>query len=269
MNCNALNLQSEYFWLFLSAVGVGLTLGTLIRASISRVVRLRAGDHRAVHEINDRSAPRRWKTVQTSVQISLYLSLAFGAVLGAVLSLNLPLIEWTATHLIYFLAVIGTAGVIRLFLQYLWLPAVLAALVMIVLMSVLSGAWNCVPQNDPLMQVRLLSRKDEIYSLELSVPGENDVLFEKTGGPELYYRIELLEFPPWAFYPCCPVLYRFDTVYGTAEPPVSDTSAVLKGVRMLWSADYMLRTVQQSGIALLQTYGIFYDADGNVLEIRP
>jgi len=263
MNCNALNVHSEYFWLFLSAVGIGLTLGTLIRAYISRVVR-----RRAAHKTRGRSALRRWRTVQTSVQISLYLSLAFGAVFGAVLYLDLTLIAWNSTHLIYFLAVIGTAGVIRLFLQYLWLPAVLAAVVMIVLMSVLSGAWNCVPEEDPLIQVRLLSRKDGINSLELSVPGENDVYFVKTGGTELYYRIEILEFPPWAFYPRCPVLYRFDTVYGATEPPVSDTSAVLKGVRMLWSAEYTLRTVQQSDIALLQTYGIFFDAGGNVLVVR-
>ncbi|MDY7029499.1 MAG: hypothetical protein SVR04_14505, partial [Spirochaetota bacterium] len=92
---------------------------------------------------------------------------------------------------------------------------------------------------------------------------------EKTEGTELYYRIELLEFPRWAFYPCCRVLYRFDTVYGSTEPAVPGISPVVKGIRALWSADYTLRTVQQSGISLLQPYGIYFDADGNKLEFRP
>ncbi|MGC9312914.1 MAG: hypothetical protein ACP5IA_09475 [Sediminispirochaetaceae bacterium] len=203
------------------------------------------------------------------MQVSLCLSLAFGAVLGAVLYLNLTMVEWTSTHLVYFLAVTGAAGVVRLFLQYLWLPAVLAVVLMIVLMSVLSGAWNCVPQEDPLLQARLLSRKNGINSLELSVPGENDIFFEKTEGTELYYRIELLEFPPWIFYPRCPVLYRFDTVYGSAEPPDPGISALLKVIRILWSADYTLSTVRHGDIALMQPYGIFYDADGNALMVRP
>lgn len=274
MNCNALNVHSEYFWLFLSAVGVGLTLGTLIRAYIGRMAERRtgerrAGEHRAAHKTAGYGPPRRWKVIQTSVQVSLYLSLAFGAVLGAVLFMNLTMVEWTSTHPIYFLAVAGMTGIFRLFLQYLWLPAVLAVVSMIVLMSVLSGTWNCIPQEDPLLQVRILSRKNGINSLELGVPGENDVFFEKTEGTELYYRIELLEFPPWAFYPCCRVLYRFDTVYGSTEPAVPGISPVVKGIRALWSADYTLRTVQQSGITLLQPYGIYFDADGNELEFRP
>jgi len=255
MMYNSVDLHSEFFWLFIAATGTGLAFGTLVRALFSRRGGGRTGE--------------RWRVAQSSVQVSLYLSLAAGGVLGGLLSTDAAEVPWAALHLNYFLAVVTAFLVLRVFLRYLWLPAVLLSLIMVIAVSILTAEWDCLEDGQELMQVRLLSAADNIKRLEIDLRGESDVFFRRIEGAPPVYRFEVLSLPEWSFHPRCGRLFRFDEVYAAGDAPVpSESSLVVKFFRTAGIAEYDVRVIEQRNMKVLQPYRFFYDEDKDSIFIQ-
>lgn len=253
--CNNLDIHSEFFWLFVAAAGTGLALGTLVRTLLSR----RGGGRRG----------ERWRVAQLSVQVSLYLSLAAGGVLGGLLSTNAPEVAWSMLHLNYFLAAVAVFVILRTFLRYLWLPAVLLSVIMVITVSLMTAEWNCLDDGKELMQIRLLSSAKGDHRLEFSHHGEADIFFRQVEGSLPAYRFEVLTLPEWSFYPRCSRLFRFDEVYPSGDAPaLPESSLVVRFFMTAGIAEYDIRVIEQKSMVVLRPYRVFYDEDEDTIFIR-
>src|SRR6056297_1849827 len=145
MSCNAVDLQNVFFWLVLSAGGVGATIGALLKA--------------AWPDRDHSNGQRRGGGL--TVKISLYLSASLAAVLGAIVFLDLPQIEWNRFLLIFFLLAIVAWTVFYIGFRWLVVPLVLVAVLYIVVVSGLVRQWSCCLASEQLMQVKVIAQQEQ------------------------------------------------------------------------------------------------------------
>jgi len=272
MICKAVNPNDVYLWIFIAAAGIGLACGTLLKLYLSLDALLDRLRGNAGKERAGKGKKRvRTRVIQPAVQISLYLSVSAAAGLGAIMALDLPQVFWSRMHLFFFLISVATWLFIRYFIRFVWVPCIALIAVYVLLAADLCSTWACVPDTRSLVQVRILSRKETTTSLELQDSGERGVEFRRLEGDAILYRFQLVRFPEWLFYPGCRVLYRFDTVYGSAVevPDSPGCPFFLKGLKSIGLAEYSEKILQQKDIRLLETYDIGYDAEEEELFLSP
>src|SRR6056297_1379892 len=117
MSCNSVDLQNVFFWLFLSAGGLGGSFGASIKAVWFARKGAGANDRRQGRVSRDRH--RRGGLL---VKISLYLSASLAAVLGAIVFIDLPQVEWNRFLLIFFLLAIFAWTVFYIGFRWLVVP---------------------------------------------------------------------------------------------------------------------------------------------------
>jgi len=215
MSCNAVDLQNVFFWLFLSAGGIGGTCGSLLKAVWG--ARKGVGAHGRRH-------PRGGGLI---VKISLYLSASLAAVLGAIVFLDLPQVEWNRFLLIFFLLAIVAWTVFYIGFRWLVVPLVLVAVLYIVVVSGLVRQWSCCLASEQLMQVKVIAQQEQSgqswTEMEIHSADSDRSEFMQIQGKDLAVTLRLLELQPWLFYPSCEFLFQVAKVEGLTEQGTDPT----------------------------------------------
>src|SRR6056297_1915549 len=209
MSCNAVDLQNVFFWLFLSAGGIGGTCGSLLRAVWG--ARKGVGAHGRRH-------PRGGGLI---VKISLYLSASLAAVLGAIVFLDLSQVVWNRFVLTFFLCAVAAWTVFYLGFRWLVVPVVLVAVLYIVVVSGLVRQWGCCLASEQLMQVKVIAQQEREgqswTELEIHTDDSRRSEFTQIQGKGLAVTLKLMELQPWLFYPSCEFLFQVEKVEGLKE----------------------------------------------------
>jgi hypothetical protein len=285
MYCNSLNLHSEYFWLFLSALWVGIALAAGLRYIFSRL-RLKT---RLRLKKRDKGFPYGARTSLTSplVRISLSLTLAFVAVLGGLFFIDLPGVSWSQQHLYFFLIAGGAGLLLRLFLRFLAVPVVVTALAYIFLVSTLCQDWIPAVPGRLLAEVKVLSVEEDALSLELKLPGKEGGRIQgvyRLEGKKFADPLPTLQFPAWSFYPGVNKFFLLEGFSGERENPSAEgknsspgtpqadsawpSSPPARIAQRLCLVRYGYQELYQPELFPLRVYGLFYDGRSERFFIR-
>lgn len=267
MSCNAVDLQNLFFWLILSAGGIGCAIG----ASLKAVWAAR------VHEGG------RSRSGGLLVKISLYLSASLAAVLGAIFFLDLPHLEWNRFVLVFFLGAVAGWTVFYIGFRWLVVPLLLGAVLYIVVVSGLVRQWDCCLSSEQLMQVKVIAQQEQPgrswTELEIRTADSDQSEFKQIQGKGLSVTLKLLDLQPWLFYPSCEFLFQVEKVEGPAEQD-SDPGDVSSGVGAgevsdavgasvlltVGAAELRDITVTQHELEVLATYVLVLGEGGLVFE---
>ena len=277
MSCNAVDLQNVFFWLFLSAGGIGGTIGAFLKALWSSCKD--AGVHSRKHDRNHRGVHIRGRGLL--VKISLYLSVSLAAVLGAIVFLDLSQVVWNRFVLTFFLLAVAGWTVFYLGFRWLVVPVVLVAVLYIVVVSGLVRQWGCCLASEQLMQVKVIAQQERAgqswTELEIHTDDSRRSEFKQIQGKGLAVSLKLMELQPWLFYPSCEFLFQVEKVEGlsgqdtsTAEASsrvgaVSDTTGAFALLRV-GAAELREITVVQRELEVLGTYELVVDKSGLVFQ---
>lgn len=265
MMCNALNFNSEYFWLFISAGGIGFTAGSMLRAGgwFSRQFhRLRGGD-----------GPRR-KGRFPFIQVSLSLTVSVSAVFASLFFIRLSLIGWSVHHLYFFLTVIAASLLLRLFFSILIAPCIIVLVLYIIMAAGIDETWTGGAQDILLAEIKVLSLNDRAVSLEIHPEIRKEPeksLFYTIDGEDAVYHLRVVEFLPWIFYPGCRHYVLLSEVTSSDYPPQAPPrfSLLEKGALMTGLIHHQEHTILQPDPELLQVYGIIFHSLTGEFEIVP
>lgn len=288
MYCNSLNLHSEYFWLFLSALGMGFALAAVVG---SLLVRLR-GLQRFLGADSSGSRKPPGGRHSPLVRIALSLTLAFASVLGALIFVDLSGVEWVIFHFYFFLTVTGVAGVLRLFLRYLAVPFAVVVLAYVFFVSALCREWIPAIPGQVLAEIKVLSVKEHPAGVEVSIPKQNIDRVQESDqvrgsyyldGKNLTGRLRVIRFPRWTFYPGVEKLFILEELDGEpteteaaggdpgkpADREASGFLSLLSGfTERIGFISYERQEFRRTGVMPLQVYGLFYDGNKGDFSIR-
>src|SRR6056297_3280613 len=217
MSCNAVDLQNVFFWLVLSAGGIGGTIGAFLKALWSSCKD--AGVHSRKHDRNHRGVHIRGRGLL--VKISLYLSVSLAAVLGAIVFLDLSQVVRNRFVLTFFLLAVAAWTVFYIGFRWLVVPVVLVAVLYIVVVSGLVRQWGCCLSSEQLMQVKVIAQQEQPEQswteLEIHSADSGQSEFKQIQGKGLVVTLKLMELQPWLFYPSCEFLFQVEKVEGLKE----------------------------------------------------
>ena len=259
MSCNAVDLQNVFFWLVLSAGGIGGAVGSWLKAVWA------ARDHDGGHS----------RSSGLLVKISLYLSASLAAVLGAIMFLDLPQIEWNRFLLTFFLLAVVAWTVFYIGFRWLVVPVVLVVVLYIVVVSGLVRQWGCCLPFEQLMQVKVIAQKQRAgqswTELEIHTAGSGRSEFKQIQGKGLAVTLKLKELQPWVFYPSCDFLFQVEKVEGlSVQDTVPADLSSLVGARAVsdtaGAAELREITVVQRELDVLGTYELVVAEGGLVFQ---
>ena len=274
MSCNAVDLQNIYFWLILSAGGVGGAIGALLTA-LWRSLKRSSFERRSRIGGSGPPEPRarllRSRAPRSSllVKVSLLLSAAALAILGGIIFLDLPQIEWTRS--IFYFSLWAVLGWTLVYVGFRWLiiPLILVAVLYIVLVSGVVRQWGCCQPNDQLLRMKVIAQQSTvpetgeaaesamITRVEIHGPDEGSTGFQEFEGDAVKVVLSSVRFKPWVFYPRCAFLFRVHTITGltsgSAKAEVGPGAADIDESGMPLSVLLQFGIVEMEPIEIVQT----------------
>lgn len=267
MSCNAVDLQNVFFWLVLSAGGIGGTIGALLKTGWASRVSI-SGQSRSGGLL---------------VKISLYLSASLAAVLGAIVFLDLSQLDWNRFLLTFFLLSVLGWTVFYIGFRWLVIPVVLVTVLYVVMVSGLVREWGCCLFSEQLMQVKVIAQQERAgqswTELEIATADRRRNEFLQIQGKDLSVTLRLMELRPWLFYPSCEFLFQVDNVEGMTEQDTDMTDvsseegagtvsniAGASVLRTVGAAEFQEITVVQRELDPLGTYELVVEEGGLVFQ---
>ncbi|MDZ7795069.1 MAG: hypothetical protein U5P10_15660 [Spirochaetia bacterium] len=249
-------MQNLFFWLVLSAGGIGGTIGALLKAVKT-----------------SRKSPGN----KLLVKISLYLSASLAAVIGAIVFLDFSQVEWNRFLLTFFLCAVAGWTVFYIGFRWLVVPVVLVAVLYIVVVSGLVRQWGCCLASEQLMQVKVIAQQEQAgqswTELEIYTADGRRSEFTQIQGKGLAVTLRLMELQPWMFYPSCEFLFQVEKMEGLTEQDTDQTDISLgeevgavAALLTVGAAELREITVVQRELDVLGTYELVVEEGGLVFE---